>query len=306
MGSMIWLHRFGSSLRGDFQRWRNGKGKIRSLRQYLRGWSKNTVGSLRKEKYQLTQKLDELDKKAETSQLSPNELTLKIYIDERLTTILREEEICLFQRAKVKQIIEGNNNTKYFQLVANGKHKKQRIFSLEDDEGIRIEEADLKHHITNYHKTLFGKTDHNSVIMEESVTHDIPQVPDIENVIQTAPFTMDEVRKAVFQMERNKAPRPDGFSVEFYQSFWKVIKDDLIALFVGFHNDTLPVYSLNFGVINLLPKKCNASKIQEYRHICLLNVGFKIITKVLINKIGVVVDKLINPLQIAFMPGRNS
>jgi hypothetical protein len=103
--------------------------------------------------------------------------------------------------------------------VANGKHQKQRIFSLEDDEGNRIEEGDLKHHITNYYKTLFGKTDHNSVIMEESITYDIPQVTDIENTILTAPFTMDEVRKAVFQMERNKAPGPDGFPAEFYQTF---------------------------------------------------------------------------------------
>jgi hypothetical protein len=88
--------------------------KIRVLRQYLRGWAKNTTGSLRREKSRLTQKLDELDKKAETSQLSPNELALKIYIDERLAAILREEEICLFQRAKVKHLLEGDNNTKYF------------------------------------------------------------------------------------------------------------------------------------------------------------------------------------------------
>jgi hypothetical protein len=127
--------------------------------------------------------------------------------------------------------------------VANGEHQKQRIFSLEVDEGIRIEEADLKHHITNYYKTLFGKTDHNSVVMEESITHDTPQVPNIENAILTAPFTMDEVRNVVFQMEHNKASGPDGFSVEFYQAFWEVIKNDLLALFVDFHNDTLPVYS---------------------------------------------------------------
>jgi hypothetical protein len=230
---------------------------------------------------------------------------MKIYMEQRLTTILREEEIRLFQWAKVKHLLEGDNNTKYFQLVANGKHQKQRIFSLEDDEGNCIEEGDLKHHITNYYKTLFGKTDHNSVIMEESITYDISQVPDIENAILTALFTMDEVRKTVFQMERNKAPGPDGFPAEFYQTFWEVIKDDLLALFVDFHNDTLPVYSLNFGVINLLPKKCNASKIQEYGPICLLNVSFKIITKFLTNRIGVVADKLINPSQTAFMPGRN-
>jgi hypothetical protein len=82
-------------------------------------------------------------------------------------------------------------------------------------------------------------------------------------------------------------------------------KDDLLALFTEFHNATLPVYNLNFGVITLLPKKCNASKIQEYHHIYLLNVSFKIFTKVLTNRIGVIVDKIINPSQTDFMPRRN-
>jgi hypothetical protein len=248
------------------------------LHQHLRGWAKNTAGSRRREKSRLTQKLDELDKKAETSQLSPNELTLKIYIDERLATILREEEIRFFQRAKVKHLLEGDNNTKYFQSVANSKHQKQRIYSLEDNDGTRIEEVDLKSHITNFYKSLFGKPNQNSISLEESITHDIPQVSDIENAILTAPFIVDEVCEAIFHMEHNKALGPDGFPAEFYQVFWEIIKDDLLALFMEFHNGTLPVYSLNFGIITLLPKKCNALKIQDYRPICLLNVSFKIIT----------------------------
>jgi hypothetical protein len=106
-------------------------------------------------------------------------------------------------------------------------------------------------------------------------------------------------------MKHNKAPRPDGFSTEFYQAFWEIIKDDLLTLFMEFHNGTLPVYSPNFWIITLLPKKCIAIKIQDYRPICLLNVSFKIITKVLTNRIGVVADKIINPSQTDFMPGHN-
>jgi hypothetical protein len=52
----------------------------------------------------------------------------------------------------------------------------------------------------------------------------------------------------------NKAPGPDGFPAEFYQAFWEVIKGDLMALFNDFHEGKLPLYSLNFGIITLLPK----------------------------------------------------
>ena len=94
-------------------------------------------------------------------------------------------------------------------------------------------------------------------------------------------------------MDHNKAPGPDGFPAEFYQAFWDLIKDDLIAMFVEFHNEILPLYSLNFGILTLLPKKDNAVQIQQYHPICLLNVSFKIFTKVAINRLTQVADKVI-------------
>ena len=106
-------------------------------------------------------------------------------------------------------------------------------------------------------------------------------------------------------MEHNKAPGPDGFPAEFYQAFWKIIKDDLMALFQDFHEDILPLFSLNFGIITLLPKKAEAVQIQQYRPICLLNVSFKIFTKVAVNRLTNVADKIIRPTQSAFMPRRH-
>jgi hypothetical protein len=105
-------------------------------------------------------------------------------------------------------------------------------------------------------------------------------------------------------MEHNKAPGPDGFPAQFYQVFWEVIKDDLMALLRDFHNGSLPLFSLNFGVITLLLKRLMHLK-KEYLPICLLNVSFKIFTKVATNRIGMVADRVMRPTQTAFMPGGN-
>jgi hypothetical protein len=67
----------------------------------------------------------------------------------------------------------------------------------------------------------------------------------------------------------------------------------------------LSLYKLNFGVITLLPKKEDVVKIQQYRPICLLNVSFKIFTKVGTNRIMGIAPKVIRPTQTAFMPGRH-
>jgi hypothetical protein len=106
-------------------------------------------------------------------------------------------------------------------------------------------------------------------------------------------------------MEHNKAPGPDGFPVEFYQKLWNVIKGDLMVMFHELHSGDLPLFSLNFGVISLIPKAQEVNRIQQYRPICLLNVSYKIFTKVATNRINLVADHIISPTQTAFMRGRN-
>lgn len=141
--------------------------------------------------------------------------------------------------------------------------------------------------------------------MVENQNQDITQVTEEENNILISSFTEKEIKEAVFQMEHNKSPRPDGFPVEFYQVFWDIIKSDLIALFNDFYEERLPLHSLNFGVITLLPKIMDATKIQQYRPICLLNVSFKIFTKVATNRLMRVASNAVRPSQTAFMPGQN-
>ena len=253
----------------------------------------------------LLNKLDELDKKAEAGQLQAAEIDLKHVLDEKLVTLLREEEMKWYQRAKVKNLLEGDANTKFFHLVANGKHRKTRIFQLEDGDRIISGDVELKKYITTYYKQLCGPSEVCNVHLDETRREDIPQVSPEENEILIQQFQEIEVREAIFQLEHNKAPSPDGFPAEFCQVFWNIIKDDLMALFREFHNGSLPLHSLNFGTIILLPKKSEAKQIQQYRPICLLNVSFKIFTKIATNRITEIAKRIIRPTQTAFLPRRN-
>ena len=78
-----------------------------------------------------------------------------------------------------------------------------------------------------------------------------------------------------------------------------------MALFSDFHREDLNLYGLNFGIITLIPKIQDATKIQQYRPICVLNVRFKIFTKVTTNRLNKVAKTVVSPTQTAFMPGRN-
>jgi hypothetical protein len=68
-----------------------------------------------------------------------------------------------------------------------------------------------------------------------------------------------------------------------------------MALFKEFHEGKLPLFNLNFGIITLLPKQKEATHIRQYRPICLLNVSFKIFTKVAVNRLTGIADNVISP-----------
>jgi hypothetical protein len=62
-----------------------------------------------------------------------------------------------------------------------------------------------------------------------------------------------EVRMPSSKINHNSA-LSDGFPAEFYQVFWNMVKEYLMALFHEFHQDSLPIHNSNFGTIILLPK----------------------------------------------------
>jgi hypothetical protein len=89
------------------------------------------------------------------------ELNLKHYLNEWLVHLLSEEEIKWYERPKTKDLLEGDNNTKYFHLVANWRHRKECIFKLEQEDGVIEGDIALKEYITNYYNGLFGQPKEN-------------------------------------------------------------------------------------------------------------------------------------------------
>jgi hypothetical protein len=119
---------------------------------------------------------------------------------------------------------------------------------LQDEETIKGHDK-LKSYITSYYKGMFGAPVESGMSLDESRTDDVPQMSPEENMILTAPYSEEQARKAVFQMEQNKVPRSDGFLAKFYQTFWDIIKGDLLLLFLELHAGQLELFRINFGEI---------------------------------------------------------
>jgi hypothetical protein len=108
----------------------------------------------------------------------------------------------------------------------------------------------------------------------------------------------------VFESYSDGAPDPDGLSFIFYQKFWDVIKGDLVEMFDDFYKGELDLYRLNFALITIIPKEQDARTMNKFMPISLLNCSYKIFTKVLTNRMGRVIKRLVASNQTAFIKGR--
>ena len=110
---------------------------------------------------------------------------------------------------------------------------------------------------------------------------------------------------AVFQMDRDKSPGPNGFPAEFCQQNCELVKWDLKSLLDDFHSGQIDISRLSYGLVTLIPKCRDATRIRKFKPICLLNVSFKIVTEVLMNRLNCVAGAMISPFRTTSVKGRH-
>lgn len=87
-----------------------------------------------------------------------------------------------------------------------------------------------------------------------------------------------EIETAVFQMDGNKSPDPDGFPPSFFQKMWPTVKEDIFKMVSSFFNRGYLLKDLNRTNIALIPKSLGSTKLSDYRPISLCNVTYRIIS----------------------------
>jgi 23S rRNA U2552 (ribose-2'-O)-methylase RlmE/FtsJ len=128
------------------------------------------------------------------------------------------------------------------------------------------------------------------------------EVQDMNNDL-LAPFTAEEVEKALFQIGDFKAPGLDGLHVVFYKRYWPMLGDDLTKEVLESVNSGVIPTGWNDTMVVLIPKVNNPEKITQYRSISLCNVVYKVISKMLANRMKIILPDVIGENQSAFVLG---
>jgi hypothetical protein len=140
--------------------------------------------------------------------------------------------------------------------------------------------------------------------MEACIQPLSPRITEEMNEALLKGFTKEEVGFALKQMAPLKAPEPDGLPADFFQNHWELMGDEVCLSIVDVLNSGLMPPSLNSTNIALIPKVKNPSSVTEFRPISLCNVLYKLISKVLANRLKKILPHIISHTQSAFILGR--
>ena len=274
--------------------------KIKICGEKLAKWSKESFGCIKK---QIDSK-SKLLAKAEVS-VAKGELDYEVVklLQADLNDLLDKEGLMWEQHARALFLKYGDRNTGYFHSKASHRFRRNKISGLRNLDNVWCtSDLQIKDIVVEYFQSLFSSS-HPSLQSDifEAV---MPSVSLEMNEQLLKPFTREEVEVALHQMEPITAPGPDGMPPLFYHSFWNLIGNDISSAVLDCLNNCNIPKEINHTNITLIPKVKSPEFITDFRPISLCNVVYKIVSKVLANRLKVVLPAVVSENQSAFQAGR--
>ena len=277
--------------------------------------SESITYSIKKRKIQrkdfenLTKQLNELEEKVSISPTAEvlDEYTLiKTQVNEYYDELAKGAMI----RSRCQQIHESEKPTKYFFSLEKVKYNIKHIRSLKHNGKHIFDPQKILDLEKSYFSQIYTETSNGNTMSQLDIISylnkvHVPVISNDSKFLCDLPITFEEVKTAVSSMANNKTPGPDGIPAEFYKMFWpdighSVYKSFILAFKQGELSD-----SQKQGVITLIPKKDkDLTDLKSWRPLSILNTDYKIIAKVLSNRLKPVLSEIISPDQVGYMKDR--
>ncbi|RVW30293.1 Transposon TX1 uncharacterized 149 kDa protein [Vitis vinifera] len=211
------------------------------------------------------------------------------------------EETSWRQKSREIWLKEGDKNTGFFHKMTNSNRRRNCLKKIKVNGTWLSEDHDIQRGVVRAFKDLLSDPGGwrpccNNIEFDSIGDEEAARLEEI--------FSGDEVFLALSDLNRDKAPGPDGFSLAFWQFCWDFVKDEVLGFFKDFYERGKFVRSLNSTFLVLIPKKCGAEDLSDFRPISLVGGLYKLLAKVLVNRLKKVVGKVVSSTQNAFVEGR--
>ncbi|KAL3692767.1 hypothetical protein R1sor_006418 [Riccia sorocarpa] len=211
-------------------------------------------------------------------------------------------------RSRATWMRAGDAPTRYFFALWKAKVKKEEINILQKLDGSQeTSKKGILDMIGDYYKSLFQEEGESpeSIELRSQVLQRVDKKVDEEaslKLIQT-PLS-EEIDRRVRELAKEKSPGLDGITAEMLWENWSLVQADLKEVIWAFWQDNRLSHPSKKGVIKLIAKSHEISKLTNYRPITLLGITYKIISKILAERLQEFMPQLVSAPQTGFIPGR--
>eukprot|EP00253_Pinus_taeda_P029063 PITA_29063 len=184
--------------------------------------------------------------------------------------------------------------------------QRNRIYSIKNAEGDRvIEQEEIEKILVDYFKGILTENQRDRGEAINNICREIPRLVTVEqNMALMRAVTMEELGEVVMNMSKNKAPGPDGYTVEFFQASWNFMGKDILEAVEESRMRQRIWPEINSTFLTLIPKSNNSEEPHGFRPIALCNVVYKIISTLIVKRLKPLLPNLIAPEQTGFVEGR--
>ncbi|KAJ9562241.1 hypothetical protein OSB04_007401 [Centaurea solstitialis] len=217
--------------------------------------------------------------------------------------VCRDEAVAARQRAKVHWLKDGDANTKFFHNVVRERRHLNQVRSVCKVDGVFVYDDDVPMAFVEHLKSYLGTCDNSlDPVIPSAWFRNSLSLGDALYMIR--PILDSEIRDAMFQIGKDKAPGSDGFTSQFFKAAWELVGVDVSVAIHNFFYRGHIAKEINHTLICLLPKSPNASSVSDFRPISCCSTLYKCISKVVVNRMKPFLDRLVGKSQSAFIPGR--
>ena len=226
--------------------------KLKKLGCRLRKWSSSFMSQSKLHLHMALEIILRLDVAQDNRALSPDEVDLHKSLKRRIVSLAVLERSRMQQRARFKNLKEGDANTKFFHNKVNGRRRKNYIHKLSNGQGWVTDHDGKQVLVKNHFSQVLGRGSPSSKdFIWEALRFPVCDLSSLGDA-----FTEEEVLSAIKSMPSDKAPGPDGYTGAFFKACWPTIKTDVmraIQQFSDLHSGSF--HWLNSANIVLLPKR---------------------------------------------------
>ncbi|KAL3679635.1 hypothetical protein R1sor_022591 [Riccia sorocarpa] len=239
---------------------------------------------------------------------SEGEIVEMTNLEDELNRLEDQEASLWVQRSRSKWLSEGEAPTSYFFSLAKSKYSRDQIQCLKNDEGEpATSRSDILHLIHAYYTSLYGSEPESldSRLARQQILQLVDRsLSELESAKLDQTPTREEVESIVKSLKRGKAPGLDGVKTDFLLECWDFVSDECVQMVVAFWEKKNLLCRDSQGCIKLLSKNKQRQWLKNWRPITLMNCTYKIISKLLANRLKPFLPFLVDSEQTGFVPGR--